>query len=197
MLYVEKKVKENTRMASSRILLLSIFLTFTLADLTDNNMTNNEVASQTSLQIINPQTGVITWNKYTISATILASVLVIVGIYALISLSMPLITYKLCYLLGYCQHSLPNYIDEYLQQTQGQPRHKRAIEYVDLLTDTLVTAYEKYGNYIDPQDDDKKERDKRQADYLGPLMHTLAVAYEKYQEDNPKKNFHSGTSFTK
>ncbi|KRT86850.1 hypothetical protein AMK59_2482 [Oryctes borbonicus] len=182
-------------MMSSKILLLSIFLTFALADLPDKTV-NNELPSQNSLQVVDPQTGLIRWNKYTISATILAAVLVVVGIYALTSLSMPLITYKLCYLLGYCQYSLPNYIDEYLQQTQGQSRQKRSTEYLNLLTDTLVTAYEKYGEYLGPQDN-KEERDKRQADYLGPLMHTLAVAYEKYQEDNPKKNSLSGTSSIK
>lgn len=145
--------------------------------------------------LIDPQTGVITWNRYSITATVLAVVLVAVGIYALIALFMPLVTYKLCYLFGYCPYSLPNYIDEYLQ-AQGHPRQKRSMEYLNLLADTLATAYQKYGGQH-LESENEEQRDKRQADYLGPLMHTLAVAYEKYQDGNPKKNFQNGMSYTK
>lgn len=183
-------------MISRNILLLPIFFIACFADTIDNNTTNNDVPSQNALQLVDPQTGVVTWNKYTISATVLAVVLVVVGVYALIALFMPLVTYKLCYIFGYCPYSLPNYIDEYLQTAQGQPREKRSSEYLNTLTDTLVKAYEMYGEYLKPEENEE-QRDKRQADYLGPLMHTLAVAYEKYQDGNPKKNFQNGTPYIK
>lgn len=176
-----------------KIILLCIFIASTLADVLDNNTVNDASPSDTQVHAVYPETSAITWNRYTITGTILAAVLVVVGVYALITLFMPLITYKLCYIFGYCPYALPNYIDEYLAEAQNHPRLKRSTEYLNLLTDTLAAAYQKYGVYLAPEGENDEQRDKRQTDYLGPLLHTLAVAYDKYQDgDNPKKNFKSG-----
>lgn len=89
----------------------------------------------------------IKWNYFNIAALTSALLVVGAGLSALMALFLPLMTYKICYMLGGCQDTLDHYVDQLVANNFNNiRRQKRSMEYIEPILVTLVNAYEKYAD---------------------------------------------------
>lgn len=90
----------------------------------------------------------IKWNYYNIAALTTALLVVGAGLSALMALFLPVMTYKICYMLGGCQDTLDYYVDQLVADNFNgiSRREKRSMEYVEPILTTLINAYEKYAD---------------------------------------------------
>ncbi|KAJ3639852.1 hypothetical protein Zmor_003187 [Zophobas morio] len=82
------------------------------------------------------------WSFYDIATLSTAVLVVSVGFAALVSLFIPLFTYKLCYFFGICHNTL----DVFNEFVLPRKVTKRSVDYVEPMLTTLVNAYEKYAD---------------------------------------------------
>lgn len=122
-----------------------------LAEELDNNLTDNVNSrddNNPKTQLLELPQHPITWNSYNIIATATAVVLVAAGLTALTALVLPLITYKICYLLGSCDKGFFTYVDRFIAADDNPRKNlqKRSLEYVGPILQALSAGYEKYGS---------------------------------------------------
>lgn len=122
------------------------------------------MASSASFQSENPKssselalsqtTSASNWSYYNVAAVGTAILVVSAGLAALMSLFLPVMTFKLCLMLGGCQDTLDRYVDRLIVDSYPR-RQKRSMEYIEPILNTLASAYEKYAD-----DDVKKKSNK-------------------------------------
>lgn len=121
-----------------------------MAEEIDNKLVNNgnTKGDYNSPQILQTQHP-ITWSSYNIIATTTALVVVAAGVTAFIALILPLIAYKICYLLGSCNDSFFTYVNRFVASDVSPRKNfdKRSAEYLGPILQALSVAYEKYERY--------------------------------------------------
>lgn len=166
------------RMTTLKTLLVFISLVMHLCDALDNQANHDD---QAQMQNIQSSRNKIVWNEYKIYGSVFAIVLIIIGM-------LPLITSKICILIGYCKldasQTQPSNVNKYV----GKENRMK----LDNLANNLTQAELKYGKY---RENETQIKNTPPADDLAFLTETLWKAYEMYYvESNRQRKYESNHS---